>query len=173
MESAAESAILASDDGFAELLDDLGVGGDVELEVAADVVEGDGGEQVVDIVAAEVGVAAGGDDLEDALMQLEDGDVEGATAEVVDGDDAVALAVEAVGERGGSGLVDQAQDVEAGDTAGVLGGLALGVVEVGGHGDDGPGDLGAEEAFGVALELQQDVGGDLGRSESEGRRRSA
>ena len=136
-------------------------------EVAADVVEGDGDEEVVDVVAAEVGVAAGGDDFEDAVVELEDGDVEGAAAEVVDGDDAVLLLVEAVGEGGGGGLVDQAQDVEAGDAAGVLGGLALRVVEVGGDGDDGLGDGRAEEALGVLLELQQDVGGDFGRREGE------
>ena len=73
------------DDGFAELLDDFGVGADVDAEVALDVVEGYGGEEVVDVVAAEVGVAAGGDDFEDAFVELEDGDVEGAAAEVVDG----------------------------------------------------------------------------------------
>jgi hypothetical protein len=109
-----------------------------------------------------VGVAVGGDDFEDAVVQLEDGDVEGAAAEVVDGDDAVFALVEAVGERCGGGLVDQAQDFEAGDAAGVFGGLALRVVEVGGDGDDGFGDGRAEEALGVALELAQDVGGDFG-----------
>ena len=77
------------------------------------------------------------------------------------------LFVEAVGEGGGGGLVDEAEDVEAGDAAGVLGGLALGVVEVGGDGDDGLGDFGAEEAFGVLFELQEDVGGDLGGREGE------
>ena len=140
---------------------------DVDAEVAADVVERDGGEEVVDVVAAEVGVAAGGDDFEDALVELEDGDVEGAAAEVVDGDDAVAIFVEAVGERGGGGFVDEAEDVEAGDAAGVFGGLTLRVVEVSGDGDDGACDFGAEEALGVALELEQDVGGDFRRREGE------
>ena len=114
-----------------------------------------------------MGVAAGGDDFEDAVVELEDGDVEGAAAEVVDGDDAVLLFVEAVGEGGGGGLVDEAQDVEAGDAAGVFRGLALRVVEVGGDGDDGLGDFGAEEALGVILELQEDVGGDFGGREGE------
>ena len=141
--------------------------GGVGAEVAGDVVEGDGDEEVVDVVAAEVGVAAGGDDFEDALVELEDGDVEGAAAEVVDGDEAVFLFVEAVGEGGGGGFVDEAEDVEAGDASGVLGGLALRVVEVGGDGDDGLGDGGAEEAFGVLFELQEDVGGDLGWGEGE------
>ena len=40
-------------------------------------------------------------------------------------------------------LVDDALDLEAGDPAGVLGRLALGVVEVGGDGDDRLGDFGS------------------------------
>ena len=138
-------------------------GAKIEAVFAVDVVESDGDEQVVDVVAAEVGVAVGGDDFEDAFLQLEDGDVEGSAAEVVDGDDAFPLAVESVGERGCCGLVDQAQDFESGDAAGILGGLALGVVEIGRDGDDCLGDRRAEVALGVLLQLAQDVGGDLRR----------
>ncbi len=110
------------------------------LDVAADIVEGDGDEQVVDVVAAEVRVAVGGDDFEDAVVQLENRNVEGAAAKIVDRDDSVLLLVEAVGERGGGRLVDQAQHFESGDASGVFGGLALCVVEVGGNGDDRLGD---------------------------------
>ena len=90
------------DDGFADGLHGFGVAAEVviskiEAEVAKSVVEGDGDQQIVDVVAAEMRVAVGGDDFEDAVVQLENGDVEGATTEVVDGDDAVLLLVEAVG----------------------------------------------------------------------------
>ena len=43
--------------------------------------------RLVEVLAAEVGVAGGGADLEDPLGELEDRDVEGAAAEVVDGHD--------------------------------------------------------------------------------------
>jgi hypothetical protein len=118
---------------------------------------------VVDVVAAEVGVAVGGLDLDDALAHFEDRDVEGAAAEVVDRDRLVLLLVEAVGERRGRRLVDDALDVEAGDLAGVLGGLALGVVEVGRDGDDRLGHLLAQVVFGRLLQLAEDHRGDLGR----------
>ena len=131
------------------------------------------GEQVADdalvpVVATELVVTVGGADLDGGeavlgvLADLEEGDVEGAATEVEDEDELVLLAlVEAVGQRRGGGLVDDAQDVEARDLAGLLGGLALGVVEVRRDGDDGVGDGLAEVGLGVALELLQDAGADL------------
>ena len=68
---------------------------------------------LVEVVAAEVGVAVRGLHLDDALAHLEDRDVEGAAAEVVDRDRLVLLLVEAVGEGGRGRLVDDAQHLEA------------------------------------------------------------
>ena len=119
-------------------------------------------DPLVPVVAAEVGVAVGGLDLEHAVADLEDRHVEGAAAEVEHEDRLVgALLVEAVGQGGRGGLVDDAQHLEAGDLARLLGGGALGVVEVGGDGDDGLGDGVAQVGLGVALQLLQDAGGDL------------
>merc|ERR1719424_48460 len=50
------------------------------LELLHEVVDG----AVVEVLAAQVGVAGGGLDLEDALLDGEQGDVEGAAAEVED-----------------------------------------------------------------------------------------
>ena len=118
---------------------------------------------LVEVVAAEVGVAVGRLDLEHAFAEVEDRDVEGAAAQVEHEDGLVVLLVEAVGERGRGGLVDDALDLDAGDLAGVLGGLALRVVEVGRDGHDRLVYLLAEVLFGVATQLLQDHGGDLGR----------
>ena len=127
------------------------------LELVGQVVD----EAHVEVLAAEEGVAVGRLHLEDAVADLEDGDVEGAAAEVVDRDGLAFLLVEAVGERRRGRLVDDAQHFEAGDLAGVLGGLALGVVEVGGNGDHRLLDLVAEIGLGGLLHLLQDEGGDL------------
>jgi hypothetical protein len=75
---------------------------------------------VVEVVAAQVGVAVGGLDLEDAVAQLQDRDVERAAAQVVDGDPLVLLFIQAVGQRGGRRLVDDPLDFQAGDAAASL-----------------------------------------------------
>ena len=108
-------------------------------------------DALVDVVAAQVGVAIGGLYFDYALADLQDGDVEGSAAEVIDGDGLVLLSVQPVSERRRRRFIDDALHLEAGDFPGVLGGLALGVVEVGGHGDDRFGDLFAEEVFGRGL----------------------
>ncbi|MBG9885548.1 glutamate dehydrogenase, partial [Bacillus toyonensis] len=142
------------------------VTGDVDagrvLELLDEVVD----ETLVPVVAAETVVSGRGAHLDRGevvvLAHLEEGDVEGPAAEVEDEDQLVLLAlVETVGESRSGGLVDDAQDVEARDLAGLLGGLALGVVEVGGDGDDRVGHRVSQVGLGVALELHEDARGDL------------
>ena len=69
----------------------------------------------IDVVAAEGGVAAGGDDLEHASGHAQERDVERAAAEVVDRVQALAAVVEAVGDRRRRRLGEQAQDLEPGE----------------------------------------------------------
>ena len=120
-------------------------------------------DALVEVVAAEVGVTVGGLDLEDALAELEDRDVEGAAAQIVDGDLLVMLLVQPVCQGRSSRLVDDPLDVEAGDAACVLGGLALRVVEVGRDRDDRVGHLLAEVGLRVGPQLLKDHRADLGR----------
>ena len=110
---------------------------------------------LVEVVAAEVRVAVGRLDLDHPLADLEDRDVEGTAAEVVDGHRLVLLLVETVGERGRRRLVHDAEDLEPGDGARVLGRLPLAVVEVGGNGDDGLGNFLAQIRFRRLLGLRR------------------
>jgi len=102
-----------------------------------------------------------GQNFDDAVADLQHGDVERAAAEVIDHDLLVGLLIEAVGQRGRRRLVDDTLDVEAGDLAGVLGRLTLCVGEVGRHGDDGLGHGLAQIGFRVGFELLQDHRADL------------
>ena len=146
-----------------EALQGLGVLREVDPLVLLELGQQPLDDALVEVVAAEVRVAVRRLDLEDALAELEDRDVERAAAEVVDGDLLVVLLVEAVGQGGRRRLVDDPADLEAGDPAGVLRRLALGVVEVGRDGDDRLGDLLAEVRLRVGLQLLEDHRADLGR----------
>ena len=143
----------------------LAVGG---LEPGRDVID----DAVVPVLAAQAHVALDGDALEAAPRQPHQGDVEGAAAEVVDQDGlrlrrqgvlgverpAALRRLERVGQGGRGRLVEDVQHVQAGDAAGVLGGLPARVVEVGGHGDDRLADR-ADAVLRVLDELAQDDGG--------------
>ncbi|ENO84159.1 NAD-specific glutamate dehydrogenase [Thauera aminoaromatica S2] len=121
-------------------------------------------QAMIEVVAAERGVAVGRQHLEHAARELEDGEVEGAPAQVVHRVDALGRVVEAVGHRGGGRFVEQAQHVEPGQARRVLGGLALGVVEVGRHGDHRADQRAAEAGLGAFAQAAQDLGGDLHRA---------
>ena len=120
-------------------------------------------DPLVEVVAAKVRVAVGRLHLDDALSDFEDRNVEGAAAEVVDGNRLVLLLVEAVGQRRRGGLVDDTQHVEAGDFAGVFGRLALRIVEVRRNGDHRIGDLLSEIVLGGRLQLLKNQRGDFRR----------
>ena len=64
---------------------------------------------LVKVIAAQEGIAAGGAHLEDAIADIQDRDIEGAAAQVVDGDDFILLLVQPIGQRRGGRLVDDAQ----------------------------------------------------------------
>ena len=150
--------------GLVQALQRHRVGGEVDPLLALELGDHPVDDRLVEVVAAEVVVAVRGLDLEDAVAELEHRHVERAAAEVEDEDRLLgAFLVEPVGECGRRRLVDDAQDVEAGDLAGVLRRLALGVVEVRGNGDHRVGDRLAEVGLGVGLELLEDHRADLRR----------
>ena len=115
-----------------------GMRGEVHAE-AANFLARHGLQRVVDIVAAEVRVAVGREHLIDVAVagrnQFQNRNVKCAAAEIVDGDLAALLFVQAVSERRGGRLIHEAQDFEAGEAPGVARGLALRVIEIRGHGD--------------------------------------
>ena len=128
-------------------------------ELLGDVVD----QSLVPVVAAQVSVTVGREHLEDALGDIQDRDVEGAAAQVEDGDLLVLFLFEPVRQRRGRRLVDDPGDFQAGNLAGVLGGLSLAIVEVCRNGDHRLAHLVAEVAFRGLFELPQDQRRDLRR----------
>src|SRR6185295_8977552 len=103
-------------------------------------------------------------DLEYAFRQLENGNVERAAAEVLDRVDALGRILQPVGDGRGGGLVEQAQHVQAGDAARIFRRLPLRVVEVGGHGDDGAGDIALQGQLRTLSEDSEDLRGNFNRA---------
>merc|ERR1712045_267409 len=124
---------------------------DVFLVLAFELVDKVVHHPVVEVLTSQVSVSGSGLDLEDALLDGQDGDIEGATTKIKDENIALSrtfLLVQPVGNSSGCGLVDDTENVKTGDDSGILGGLPLGVVEVCGDGDDSVLDLGAQVGLG-------------------------
>ena len=102
--------------GFLEALEGHAIAGQVDAGLLAELLHQPVLDGQVDVLAAEEGVAAGGQHLEDAVIHLHEGEIDGAPAKIIDAQDLFdALLVEPVGQGRGRGLVDDALDVQPGD----------------------------------------------------------
>ena len=120
-------------------------------------------EAVVEIIAAQRAVAAGGFHFKQAFGELQHRHVKRAAAQIVYHKRALGAVVEAVGNGSGGGLVEQAQHIEAGQARGIFGGLALGIVEISRHGNHGTGERAAQALFGACFEGAQNFGRHVNR----------
>jgi hypothetical protein len=147
-----------------ELTHGLGVLGHIDVVLLVVLLNKVADDTVVEIFTSEMGVSGGRLDLENALFDSENGHIESTTTQIVDEDLALLLVgdlVEAVCQSGSGGLVDHAENVETGDGASVLGGGTLGVVEVGGDGNNSVLDGLAEIALSNLLHLAENHSRDL------------
>ena len=125
------------------------------------------GDQPVDhslipVVATQPRIALGGLDLENPLADIQQGDIEGATAQVEDQHGLLLIGlVQAIGQSRRGGLVYDAVHGQPGDLAGLLRPLAFGIAEIGGHRDDRIGDGLTEIGLRIPLQLLQHHGADL------------
>ncbi|EHH04711.1 putative NAD-specific glutamate dehydrogenase [Agrobacterium tumefaciens CCNWGS0286] len=129
------------------------------LELAGQIFD----ETHVEVFTAKEGITIGGLHFENAVADFQNGNIEGAAAKVVNGDGLAVLLVEAVSKRCRGRLVDDAQNIQTGNAAGILGCLTLGVVKIGRNGDDGLFDLFTEIGFSRFLHLLKDHRGNLRR----------
>ena len=107
--------MLDRDQCLAQFLREFAVRREVDFVRLKDLFVDEGLQQVVDVVAAEVRVAVGRENLINVAFgggnEFQDGDVERAAAEIINGDAAALLFVQAIRERGSGWLVNQAQEL--------------------------------------------------------------
>ena len=120
-------------------------------------------DATIPIVAAQLGVAAGGLHIEHPLRHPQHRHVERAAAQVEHQHPLHGAAIEAVRQGGGGGFVEDALHRDARQPTGVAGGLALGIVEIGGNGDHRRFHRLAQVGAGVVHQLAQDAGHQLFR----------
>ncbi|EIM97742.1 NAD-specific glutamate dehydrogenase [Paraburkholderia hospita] len=116
-------------------------------------------QRVIEVVAAERRIAARREYFENALRELQNGQIERAAAKVVHRVQTFRAVIETVGDRGRRRLVQQTQHVQAGETRGILGRLALRFVEIRGHRDHRADQLVAERVFRAIAQRRENFGG--------------
>ena len=118
-------------------------------------------DALVKVIPAEVIVAGRGEDLNRITVDIQDTDIKGAAAQVVDHHLAGLSLVKTVCQGGRGRLVDDPQDVEAGNQPGVLSRLTLRVGKICRDRDYRIGDRFPDIAFRIGLELLQNHGRDF------------
>ena len=154
--------------GFLETLQGQGIIAQIHALFVLEGLHQEVDDPHVEVLATKEGVTVGGQYLELMfaidLGDLDDGYVKGTASQVVNHHFLVALAlVHAIGQGRRRGLVDDALHIQAGNTARVLGGLTLGIVEIGRHGDYRLGDFLTQVILRRLLHLLQYLGGNLRR----------
>ena len=150
--------------GSAGSLQQCALGGRVQVGGKTGLLDDPAGDGMVEIVAAQGGIAAGGQHFEHTGRQAQDGNVKGTAAQVIDGHHAFGVLVQAVGHGSGGRLIEQAQHVQACQACSVFGRLALSVVEIGWHGDHRAYQLATQGRFGPLTQHLEDVGGHFHRA---------
>ena len=115
-------------------------------------------DPTVPVVSAELGVSTGGLDVEDPLGNAQDRDVKGAATQVKDQHAFDRAAIKSVGKGRRGGLVQDPLNRNPSQTAGITGGLTLGIVEIGGDRDHRGLDGLTEEGAGVVHQLAEHAG---------------
>ena len=113
-------------------------------------------DALVEVVAAQMVVAGGGQNFLHAFAHLDDGHIKGTAAQVVDHDFLVALFIHAIGQSRSCGLVDDAFNIQSGNFTGVFGGLTLCVGKICRNGDDRFGNFFTQITFRVGFQFLQD-----------------
>ena len=118
---------------------------------------------LVKIFAAEECVAVGGFYLKHAVADFQNGNIKSAAAEVVNGNRAVFVFIQTIGQSRRCRFVDDTQHVKPRDFAGIFGRLSLRIVKISRNGNHRLIDFLAEVTFGIFFYFLQNNGRNLRR----------
>ena len=118
-------------------------------------------DALVEVIAAQLGITVGCQNLEDTIGDLEQRYVEGTAAKVEDHDLLILFLIHTVSKRCRGRLVDNSLNLKTGNLTCILGSLTLCVGEVCGNGDNSLGDGCTQEGLCVTLQLLQNHSGNL------------
>mmetsp|Transcript_64177 Transcript_64177/g.179492 ORF Transcript_64177/g.179492 Transcript_64177/m.179492 type:complete len:318 (+) Transcript_64177:985-1938(+) len=121
-------------------------------------------EFFIEIFSTQHGISVGRLDFKHTSLDFQNRHIKGPTSQIKDDNRLSIGLVHTVRQRGGGRFIDNSQDIESGNFAGIFGGLTLRVIKVGGDRDDGFGDGPSQKAFGRFLHFPQDHASDLRRT---------
>ena len=93
------------------------------------------GNHLIEIITAEHRITTGRQHLKQAFFQLEQRNIKGTAAQIIDGVHALHPFIEAIGQRSRGRFIDQAQHFKTRQTRCIFGGGASGIVKIGRHGN--------------------------------------
>ncbi len=118
----------------------------------------------IEIFATQVGIPIGGFYFKYTFTDLQDGDIKGTATQVKDRNLLFSFLVQAIGQRGGRRLIDNTEHIQPGNLPGILGGLALAIVEISRNRDDGISNFLTQILFRSLFDIGQNKGRNLSRA---------
>ena len=121
--------------------------------------------RVVPVVATKLGVPRSRKNFEGSIANIQNRDIESATAKVEDQDFTTLIGIYAEGQAGRGRFINNTNNVESSDGTGIFGRLTLSIVEVSRNRNDRLFDWLAKVLFGIALHIGEDFGRDFLRGD--------
>mmetsp|Transcript_32287 Transcript_32287/g.67886 ORF Transcript_32287/g.67886 Transcript_32287/m.67886 type:complete len:216 (+) Transcript_32287:392-1039(+) len=120
---------------------------------------------LVEVLSSKHGVSVGSLDLEDATRNFKNGNIEGTSTKIENGNGLAVSLVHTIRQCRSGGLIDDTQHVQACNFTSILGSLSLRIIKVGGHSNNSLGHIPSQESLSSLLHLTQNHTSNLTRTE--------
>ena len=118
-------------------------------------------DALIIVITTKMGIAVCRQYLDDAITDIDDGNIERATAEIINHDLLLFFIIKAIRKCCSCRLVDDTLYIKTCDLTGILGSLSLGIIEICRNRDDSLCHLLTKISLGICLQLLKDHRGDF------------